>query len=527
MKAFKRSASAILCLVMCLSILAGCGDRGDSDASASQPEGADTETAAEPTYREDLTVILDNNKLASIDIHNPAANLLPVRWVCNLMFNTLVKLEDGEYKPSLATSWETDDWQNFTFRLRDDVVFHNGEKFTADDVVFTFERAQEIATGTQAFDNLKDIETMTAVDDHTVQFTTANIDVEFLFKLSNVYTSIMNRKAVEEDAENGIYVGTGLWMLSDFAANDYAKFAVNTNYWGESTPTKTLTLKYVAELPARLIQLENDEAQACFQLDASDYAYVMSDDRFATDTITVNSVQYIAFNMNDPLLRDVNFRKAVASALNRQDMINAAQGGYGVAPPDGSFWGVTTMYRNTDIPLLPNDLDAAKEFLAASSYKGESVEIVAANADIVLHTQIIQAELKAIGINAEIFQTDANGLTAYSKYEDNKAQMTSYVGPFNSSASSVRSFLYPGSAANRASYNNSGVTELLDKVTVTGDENEREQIYKDIQSIVAEDLPYIALYHRINVFTSLAGVSGIKLSPDTTHDIAYICMVNN
>jgi peptide/nickel transport system substrate-binding protein len=509
-------------------LLISCGSAADSPSGTPGTFTEDGQLVL-PTgveFVDDLVVISDNNKFSVIDIDNPASNVLTNRWIDTLVYDTLVDCVAGKIVPSLAKSWETADSKHFTFKLRDDVVFHNGEKFTAKDVIYSFQRHQA-AKGTQAYDNTKNIETMNAPDDYTIEFTTKDVDVDFLMELSNVYTSILNQKAIDADAEKGAWVGTGLWKIVGFASNDYVKFEVNSSYWGQATPTKKLTLKYVVEPSTRLIQLQNGEAQACFQLDQTDYQYAMADPAFRYETVTVNSSMYLAFNMNDKITGDINFRKAVAAVINRADMIQVAQAGFGEAPTDGSWWGIQTEFRNTDIPLIKQDIELAKEYLAKSSYKGEEVEIVAGNGDWVKHAQLAQAELQKIGVKIKIFQTDANGLFAYAKYDGNQAQMVAYVGPFSFSASSIKSFLYPGSVANRASYNNQEVAKLIDQATVTIDVVEREKLYKQIQQIEADELPFIYLYARTTVFIEDKNVGGVRLSADATHDISRIYMVKS
>ena len=521
MKRFKLVLAVMLCVLSCFFFLAGCG----SDQGNGKDSGEDTE-AGGVKYREELDVIIDNTKIAILDPHSPAAGTSSATWAVQMIYDTLVAdLGDGQFGPDLATRWETEDWQHFTFHLRDDVYFHNGEKLTAADVVYTVERAKE-NPGSAGHDKLSIVESVQAVDEHTVEMTLQSVNVEFLYYISDSRASILNQKAIEADPEKGTWIGTGAWTVSDFASNEYVVLEANENYWGEIPKTKKMTLKYVAEESTRLMQLENGEAQVCFSINANDYDYVESQtDKFVTFPFTSNNNSYIAFNMNDPICGDLNFRKAVASAIDREEMVASAFNGYGEVNTLGTFWGFRTEFKNENIPIIPKDLEKAKEYLAQSNYNGETVEIVSAIPDLIKTAQIVQAQLAEIGINTTIKETDPPGISAYATYADNKAQMIVYVGGISLNAGSTKAYFYPYGSYNRASYKNDEVIALYDLAVSQADPAEREATYHKIQEIVAEDLPYINLMNTTFLVCCAKGVEGLKLSNLAYHDLTYMYMI--
>ena len=540
MKNTKRIICLLLGVVLCFGLLAACGggddaqqpSGGDTQQPSNTPEmsdqgsmniGSDDEITEETKFKEDLTIIIDNNKIGTIDPFNAGANSNTTKWALNMNFDRLFDEQNGEYVPELVTEWHTEDWQHFNLKLREGVKFHNGEVFTADDVVYTWERA--VAGAGDAFDRFSAVESIEVVNDYEININLKAVNVDFLFNMSRPHVGIVNREACEADPENGVWIGTGPWVVSEFVSNDYVKYTRNEEYWGELPKTKTITLKYVAEEASRLIMLENKEVEAAFSINPTDFPYLESEDMFEFYTYTVNNCYYVAFNMNDPITGDINFRKAVASAIGYDDIVQVSRFGYAIASRDGTFWGYNTEFRNSDIERIPYDIEKAKEYLAASSYDGSEVEIVTCFSDQLLGAQALQEQLKPVGINIKIYQTDAPGISSYAVYKDNKAQMICYTGTWNTVASSVRPYYYPGGSANRASYNNPEITELLDLAPTQTDAAEREATYKKIQEIAAQDIPFVTIYNINHGIGALKGVGGMILKSGADHDLSYTYMI--
>ena len=530
MKSGRRFLAMVLSLALCLSLLSGCGDKKGPDDNSQQSnqdftnQGSlvvDDNSGNENTeYQKELTVIIDNNKINSLD---PAVgNTNTCKWAFNMMYDRLVTTTpEGEIVGELATEFTTEDYKTFHFELREGVTFHNGEPFTADDVAFTIDRGRNDSLGTSAFDVFGKVESYNVLNDYAIDVTLSGVNIDFFYNLTLAHAGIQNREALEADPEKGSWITTGPWKVADFVSNDYATLVRNDDYWGEVPKTEKITLKYVAEEATRLIMLENGEADAAFSINPADFPYMESDKRFATYSYTVNNNSYIGFNMEDPICGDINFRMAVASAINREEIV-AYRGKYIVPGEYGTFWGYGTEFKDTSLEKIPYDLEAAKEYLAKSPYNGETIEIVCAFSDLLNMSQVMQEQLGAIGINVSINQTDAPGMNAYTAWDNNQAQMVCYTGAWTSVASSCRPYFYSKGAANRAHYTNPEVEALLDQAQAETDSAKREELYKQVQAIIAVDIPYITLGNLTHVVGCLAGVSGMRLSADASHDLTYI-----
>ncbi len=516
MKRSKRIVSLILCLLLCLSAFTACG--GKENPTPTPDDGGEVK------YAEHMNIILDNVKIAAVNPLNPSATGSALLWVMGVVYDALLRdLGEGQFEANLATSWETDDYQTYTLKLRDDVYFHNGEKFTSADVVYTVNACKE-ATGTKACDIWSAVDTVTAVDEYTVQFKLPSVNVDFLYDISCISAPMLNEKAITADPEKGPWVGTGAYKITNFVTNDTVEVERFEQYWGKPGITKTMKFMYVPEESTRLVMLQNGEVDICFGANIRDLPVLEEDpDHYTMFKFVANGITMLGFNMDDPLTGDLNFRKAVASAINKPEIVAVARGAYGEPVMEGTFWGPGTEFKNGSLPGIPEDLDKAKEYLAASPYKGEEVEIAAGMSTTIKVAEVVQQQLARIGIKCKINQMDMGSISSYIR--EGKHQMYSNYVSFTSAAYSCKTAFYPGASGNGAHYVNEEIRDLLDRAKSITDEAERRNAYYRIQECVAEDLPMVGILYFVQAVAANKGVEGVNLSPDNFHDLRYMCKV--
>ncbi len=346
MKKAKKTIALLLAITMCLALLAACGPAknsvektpGPGSPSASADSGQMQEKPPEGAkYADSLEVVLDNNPIANLDPTIPASHTPGTYWVLIMVHDRLVDfVGNGKFAPSLATEWKTDDYKTYKLKLRDDVFFQNGEKLTADDVVFTAERSIA-AVGSQAYGLWNPVETIKAVSDYEVEIVLNKANVDFLFNLSRPMASILNRKAVEADNEKGPWVGTGAYKVKDFLSNDHVTMERNDAYWGTHGITKEITFRYVPETSTRSIIMQNRECDVSFGISNEDLSLFENDPNFAVYPQYANNPQGLAFNMNDPIAGDYNFRMAFIYGIDREEIAIVARGNWASAPTEGNF----------------------------------------------------------------------------------------------------------------------------------------------------------------------------------------------
>jgi len=543
----KKALAITLAIIMCMGILAACG--GNENQGVTPPQaipsgppasgGNPSQTPTNPpavvqpapvepdvVFADHIEIIIDNNRPSSVNPLIMASNVTPSHWSFILMYDRLLNYNEktGEFLPGLAKSWQSADFKTYTFDLRDDVYFHNGDKFTAQDVVNTIDLAKENAPSMMANQwSISSLESYTAISDYKLELVLSSVNVDYYMNLVQPQASVLNKRAVEADADFGMNVGTGAFILKEFVTNDYLTLERNDKWWNNSenggaivVPTKSMTLRFIPEVSARTTMMLNGEVQACFSISSEDYGYFENDD-YSIFPLTMNNPQGFSFNMANNITSDKNFRLAVLSAINREEIATVAAGDWaqGLTNTNGgeSIWGFATEFRKNDIPVVPQDIEKAKEYLAASVYNGERIEITAAVSTNIKASEMFQQQLLAIGINAYINETDTAGLNAQFFTPDHHIIFHGFT--FTYAAGSSRALLVPGMAQNRASYENPEVTQLISEALTMTDRAAREKHYIRVQELVAEDLVYINMLWRLNGIVGCKGLGGMILPSDT------------
>ena len=321
----------------------------------------------------------------------------------------------------------------------------------------------------------------------------------------------------------GFWIGTGAYKIAEFSTSDYMKFERNEDYWGELPLTKTQTWKLVPEASARTVMLQNGSAQLG-GVTESDLAMFRDDENYGIHTVIANNSMSLMLNMADPILGDLNFRKAVAHAINKDDIALFAMGSLGVPVTDGTIWGYETPYKNESIAPIMFDVDLAKEYLEASSYDGEEIELSIMSSGDRL-AQALQEQLGVIGIKIRINIMDVPSFMVYTSSTDNKAQMLTFFCMMSQNpVDTYRVNFYPLASNNKMNYNNSEVTELLDQAqSVLGEDAQKEFFYK-MQEIVSADIPAIPLYWMVGAMVYAKGVGGVVTSASAHYDLRYLFM---
>ena len=530
MKKTSRIFAMLLAAALLLMCFA-CGKTQSTDASKPQAETKESEPQATPVPVEQQAasaaqakatkpnlVIGADQQVTTLD---PMESATFVHYrVFHMTHDPLFFLDDGtgEIFNMLATGYEWQDQLTLKVTLRDDVLFHNGEKFTSDDVVFSMERAK---TSKASKSYVKQLESVEAVDDTTVVFHMSSAYLDFVYNLARCPLSILNREACEADVENGYRIGTGMFQIEDFVLNDYVLLRRFDKCYKGTTPTETVKVRYIPEASARVIALQNGEIDYCVSPSNMELDYIKNDSKLKLYSWDSMMEYYLGFNgtgkseicMNDKL------RQAVAMALNKQDIIAVALNGYGVEAY--SFWGQFAYAYTPDVGYK-YDVEAAKALVAEAGYaNGLDIHLLVSGNICVAAAQIVQSQLKLIGLNVIIEEADSSGFM--SKSDAGEFDMLIYTRTQNPWGDAIRINVSEGSSSNRVHYYNPKVVELMDLAVGELDEAKRIDLYHQVQELVASDAFYIPICYSTQFAGANADLQNVvptNQSPDFSY--AYI-----
>ena len=335
------------------------------------------------------------------------------------IFDPLIFLspEDGSLNPGLAESWElSDDGLELSFDLRAGVTWHDGEPFTADDVVFNFEEIVPLQTYGAAL--AERTESVEATDEDTVVLTLAE---PYGPLLETVATQYMLPKHVYEGTDyllneaNKAPIGTGPMAFESYSTGESLTLVANTEYWGPVSQVATAVYQVIPDPNSRAEALfagEVDQAildpgQQGRVADAEDVQLVEHGDYPQMITLT--------FNGRNPALADAAARRAVFAALDREEMVEVGMSGVGEAStgffPDSLDWAL-----DPDIDFaadFPRDLDAIEEALDDAGFpRGAdgtrfTVKIVYIQTltEVVASVELAQSMLREVGIESTLIPT--------------------------------------------------------------------------------------------------------------------------
>ena len=308
---------------------------------------------------------------------------------------------DGAVNPGLAATWDiSEDGTVYTFALRPGVTFHDGTTLTADDVVFTLDRARaEGSTNAQPglFANIVSAE---AVDELTLRVTLDGPDGAFLFDMAWGDAVIVAPESAESNATNPI--GTGPFRFANRIEGDRIELVRNDAYWGEAVALEAATFRFISDPNAAFAAMMAGDVDAFPNFPAPEtLAQFAADPRFSVIVGSTEGETILAMNNAQAPLDDIRIRQAIAHAINRQDIIDGAMFGYGT--PIGTHFAPHNPNYVDLTGLSAYDPDAARALLAEAAPAGLSLRLALPPPAYARRGgEIIAAQLREVGIQTEI-----------------------------------------------------------------------------------------------------------------------------
>lgn len=496
-----------LVMVILSMLLSACGKAqtpapaAESEApAAAAPESASAEPAAQGDRPLADTINYGmQTEPIKLDPQNDA--LLNAQLINKHIYNTLVKMdpETKEILPSLATEWKWVDDLTLEMTLRDDVYFHNGTKFTAEDVLFTIQRYKG-GTASHSLLASFDGENSTVIDDTHIQIKLTNTYGPALNMLSNMKSAIVS-KAYAESVDEATFsrepIGTGPYKFVSWVSGERITVERNDEYWGEPAKTPNIVFKVIPDANARMIELETGGVDIIDTLNGGDIDRIKAGEAKGVVLYELpgTKVHYLTFNENDPILSLEKVHLAVAHALDVPTIVSVGFGsGAGVATSTMA----TTIFGHSYQGPYEFNPELSKQLLAEAGYPdGFSTSMVIPDvSNNVRMAETIQAMLADIGIQLEILRYDP--ATWQSMNRDGTALMSINnltVDTYDPDHNYMN--LYADAVTKSYRTQDPKVNELLIAGRKEYDPEKRKEIYAELQKYIWEHAIWISLSEPI------------------------------
>ncbi len=449
-----------------------------------------------------------------------------------MFFNGLVSLdEEGEPIPELAREWQIEeDGRVYRFQLRDGVTWHDGQPFTSADVKYSFEQVLlkfHARTKASMGPALAGIDTP---DGHTVVFRFKEPYAPLLLQLNVTEAPIVPRHLYEAtdpqtNPANNAPVGTGPFRFVSYEKGAEIRAARNDNYFKEGLPFfDEIVQRVIQDRTTQVLSLENGEVDFLWNVPGPDQARLREDPsvelgQTPSNPGGSNCIMTITFNLDRPVLRPLEVRRAIAHALDRQrfvDQILFGEGRVADAPiSSGISWAHA---RGLDLPQF--DRAEAERLLDAAGWRREGqgtrvargVQGVSDGTPLAIsflhfpqfakYGELVREQLGAVGIgvNLQPLEPAVFAPTVFRQDSFDTAVISYCNGP--DPEIGVRR-MYDSSQigdvpfTNASHYSNPEVDRLFEQASQTVDRDQRAQLYRRIQEIAVRDLPYMWLVETL------------------------------
>ncbi|MEQ8707568.1 MAG: ABC transporter substrate-binding protein [Rhodospirillales bacterium] len=485
---------------------------------------------------------------SSVDPHYH--NLGPNNAMAKNIFGRLMTQDESQrLKPDLAVSWKPIDDLTWEFKLRQGVTFHDGSPFTADDVIFTMERAPNVPNSPSSYSTYIKGKTFKKIDDFTVHASTEEPYPLMPADISTV--AILSKKAAEgastADFDSGkAAIGTGPFKMVEFVKGEKLILERFEGYWGEKPEWKTVTVKPIKSDPSRVAALLAGDVDFIDDVPTTDVANLIADPNVAVSKKVSNRVIYLHMDqfreetpdatgnngekIKNPLL-DVRVRKAISKAINRDAIVARVM--EGVAIPAGQLLPDGFFGRSENLSPEPYDPEGAKKLLAEAGYPdGFKLKIHGPNDRYINDAKILEAVgqmITRIGIKAEVITMPRSVFfgRASSGGPDKTPEFSLILVGWGSgtgeASSPLKSLLATYDkdagmgAANRGRHSNPNMDEVLKQALATVDDGEREKLLaKATELAIDESLGIIPLHYQESVWATRKGLTYAGRSDEHT-----------
>src|SRR5829696_190667 len=453
-------------------------------------------------------------------------------WVEMEVFSRLVRVNNvgTDIEGDLAESWDvSDDGSVYTFHLRPDAKFSDGSPVTADDVVFSVNRAAaEDSLVFWTFEAMKDIE---AVDPQTVKITLNGPAAPFANDIALWGASIVKKDSAEAGTADGglSLIGSGPFILDSWQKGEQIVLKKNPYYWEKDSAGNQLpyldqvNLILLTDDNTRMLKLQAGEIDTALDVPYNQIQPLSQDPNLIISATPLYGITSVALNQAKPEFADVKVRQAMNYAIDREAMVQTALFGYGRAAcsPINLVWFYTDEYCYT------YDVDKAKQLMAESSAPdGFSASLMIAAGNSVDNQLAVMMKDMLAQINIDVTIEPIDSGTQWERRTKKDYDMTMGSGTSdNLDPNSNMLFCCVSDGGADSSYTgwkDPEVDAIFRKTQTEMDFAKRSEYYDEFQKLVQERGPSLYLVHQVNRYGARATTHNFFLDPTAHWHLEYV-----
>jgi len=523
-KNFMKRAGFLLAAFMVLGGLTACGGK-DPAAEGTTAVSGSTAGAGETTAEAAKTSEGGESTFTYAIAGDPGANVNVITtsdrfglMTLKMIYSPLYMYNADGINYFLAKSIDTsDDNLSYTMHLRDDVKWSDGEKFTADDVVFTFEAMEKEENAGWAYSQLVYKEgavKIEKVDDYTVKLTMPFVNsaaVEMFSQIfimpKHVYENVTN---FENNDVNTKPVGTGPYVMSEYSAGSYVKFTKNENYFLGVPSIDNIVYRIIENENTAMTAIQSGEVDAWIGTPAQVAQMNLDSANLTVYPYQEGRVGYMMINA--ARVQNEDLRKAILYALDKKAIADAALLSSDYYDLPWSFMPPNSKFFTEDVEKYEQNLDKSKEYLAASGVQKPELNLAYSGSDSLQSTSalLVQEQLEKAGFKVTLSGIDSKALSQQMKDKNNTYDM--YFGGYimGIDPDTFSSLFESGGGFNYMHYDKPEINELFAQGRKETDETKRKEIYTNIQKKIQDTACFYPLYSNKRLLVVSKNVSGIE-----------------
>ena len=483
MKTKFKILSLIMAFVMILAAASGCATPGGQVGAPAAADGEDARDTLRIASQLEFRVIDFFNSFSSADANISAS-----------VFDSLIAMDvRGNAYPLIAHSWDiSDDGLVYTFHLRDDVLFHDGSKLTADDVLFSFER---MAVSPYRAPTARLIDHVNVLDDYTIEVVLVDVAATFMTEIASQFV-VFSRAATEALGDDfGIRpIGSGPYRFVSMSPSEVVLEAFE-DYWGGVAPIRNLIYMVIPDPSTALIALETGQVDIVDYVPQASFSIVEENPNLTLLRTPFTRLMQLHLNVTREPFDNVLVRQAVALAMDKELLVEATLGGFGTV----AYGQINDRYIGYHPGIAahawPFDPERAREKLAEAGFPdGQGLPPIPLTTIEMFRMQaeMVQAFLRNVGILVDIEIIELSAWLDRMANRDIHLGLMSWTG--GPDASIYSRMLTIDGPSNTANFFDEYIEEWFEESVRELDPERRREIFYNIFSRQLELVPFVPLY---------------------------------